>query len=210
MASPTQVDMSLSTFRETVKDREAWCAAVHGVTKSQTWLKYWTTIETKCKYREKQRKEDGSLNMFQYLKTAGGKTERKNEVTQQVSRKGKQSHCGASKCRGDSFEWRYGQLCPQLLKKKPGEMLWRKTEVVGDLDRCHISGVVKNMWKSWVIREELWLIRQVEKKGEYMLFCEKDVRLRRSLRLSKFFNMETSISSYFVDGNDLGTREKWA
>ena len=30
--------MSLSKFRETVKDREAWCAEVHGVTKSQTRL----------------------------------------------------------------------------------------------------------------------------------------------------------------------------
>ena len=30
------VDMNLSKLRETVKDREAWCAAVHGVTKSQT------------------------------------------------------------------------------------------------------------------------------------------------------------------------------
>ena len=30
------VDMNLSKFRETVKDREAWCAAVHGVAKSQT------------------------------------------------------------------------------------------------------------------------------------------------------------------------------
>ena len=28
--------MSLSKFRETVKDREAWCAEVHGVTKSRT------------------------------------------------------------------------------------------------------------------------------------------------------------------------------
>jgi len=32
------MDMSLSKFRETVKDREAWHAAVHGVTKSWTQL----------------------------------------------------------------------------------------------------------------------------------------------------------------------------
>ena len=32
------MDMSLNKFQETVKDREAWCVAVHGVTKSQIQL----------------------------------------------------------------------------------------------------------------------------------------------------------------------------
>ena len=35
------LDMSLNKLREMVKDRGAWCAADHGVAKSQTWFSNW-------------------------------------------------------------------------------------------------------------------------------------------------------------------------
>ena len=40
------MDMNLSKIWETVKDREAWCVAIHEVSKSQTWLDDWPATTT--------------------------------------------------------------------------------------------------------------------------------------------------------------------
>ena len=53
------LDMSLSELWELVMDREAWCAAVHGVSKSQTRLSNWT--ELNCPFKVPWTEEPGGL-----------------------------------------------------------------------------------------------------------------------------------------------------
>ena len=64
MASDS-MDMSLSNLQKLVMDREAWCAAVHGVTKSWTRLSNWTEL------RRRKTLKDGGCGLWNMGRSAG-------------------------------------------------------------------------------------------------------------------------------------------
>ena len=59
-----EMDMSLSKFQELVMYREVWRAAVHGFTKSWTWLSDWTELNCWCALRGPQKPFVPKQNYF--------------------------------------------------------------------------------------------------------------------------------------------------
>ena len=65
------MDMSLSKLRELVMERKAWRAAIHGVTKSRTWLSDWTELNwTELKEQHFDQASKSKLEtLYMYLKS---------------------------------------------------------------------------------------------------------------------------------------------
>ena len=100
------MDMSLSKLRELVMDMETWCAAVHGVAKSQTRLSDWTELKPV---------------MFLMQTWAATKLDKASEVVQPCRLRGL---AGGYSSRY-SLLWVYGCVCenPQTFSLEPTMVL---------------------------------------------------------------------------------------
>ena len=90
--------MSLSKFQETVKDREAWQAAVHGVAKNQTRMSNWKTTASR-NTKSKQFKH----NKERAVRTMISKTGFSSDCTKPPRPEG--SQLKTTRCQGWSIFW---------------------------------------------------------------------------------------------------------
>ena len=125
------MDMSLSKLWDIVRNREAWCAIVHKVTKSHTWFRDWT--KTKYKINTQHKHYDFSLSGNYSIEDLAVK---ENSISY------KSRYCTAAAAAAKSL-----QLCPTLCDPIDGSP--RGSPVPGILQARTLKWVAISFSSAW-------------------------------------------------------------
>ena len=93
------MDMNLSKLWKTVKNREAWHAGVHRVSKSQTRLSYWTTATTKGQKEKSKEKLLREVHRERWAQIQRSQLSRKWFWLSRKNKKKKKNRCDERKMR---------------------------------------------------------------------------------------------------------------
>ena len=147
------MDMSLSKFWETVKDREDWRAAVHGVAKSRTWLSDWTTTKKEENLQLNEKKFTAANTKMTWMrKWSQAKGSEWPPPRLCTAQSPVHHHCEGPVAWGQGTGWGWAS--------REGRSAGDEEITAHAREEIDLCGTQKKFWQSGMLRGLLWVTIQ--------------------------------------------------